>query len=239
MTSFDVISMPDPWEYPWYAAWDLAFHCVAIARVDPAFAKEQLLLLLREWYMHPNGQIPAYEWAFGDVNPPVHAWAALRVFEIDGGRDYDFLARVHAQAAAQLHLVGQPQGRRRQQRLRGRLPRAWTTSARSTGRRALPVAGVLEQSDGTGWMAMYALNLLEMALRAGRCTTGPTRTSPPSSSSTSRTSPTAAYEQGLWDDEDAFFYDVLRLPDGHAGAAEGALGGRPAAAGARPPCSAR
>ena len=73
MTSFDVISMPDPWEYPWYAAWDLAFHCVAIARVDPGFAKEQLLLLLREWYMHPNGQIPAYEWAFGDVNPPVHA----------------------------------------------------------------------------------------------------------------------------------------------------------------------
>ena len=86
--------MPDPWEYPWYAAWDLAFHCVAIARVDPGFAKEQLLLLLREWYMHPNGQIPAYEWAFGDVNPPVHAWAALRVFEIDGGRDFDFLARV-------------------------------------------------------------------------------------------------------------------------------------------------
>ena len=77
----DVISMPDKWEYPWYAAWDLAFHCVAFAHIDPAFAKEQLLLMLREWYMHPNGQIPAYEWAFGDVNPPVHAWAALRFTE--------------------------------------------------------------------------------------------------------------------------------------------------------------
>ena len=82
----DVISMPDTWEYPWYAAWDLAFHCVALAHVDPEFAKDQLLLICREWYMHPNGQLPAYEWAFGDVNPPVHAWAALRVFEIDGTR---------------------------------------------------------------------------------------------------------------------------------------------------------
>src|SRR5689334_2200738 len=94
MSSFDVISMPDPWEYPWYAAWDLAFQCVAIARVDPGFAKQQLLLLLKEWYMHPNGQLPAYEWALDDVNPPVHCWAALRVFELDGARDYDFLERV-------------------------------------------------------------------------------------------------------------------------------------------------
>ena len=79
--------MPDTWEYPWYAAWDLAFHCVALAHVDPEFAKEQLILLCREWYMHPNGQLPAYEWAFGDVNPPVHAWAALRVYEIAGDGD--------------------------------------------------------------------------------------------------------------------------------------------------------
>ena len=94
----DVISMPDPWEYPWYAAWDLAFHCVAIAHVDPRFAKQQLILMCREWYMHPNGQIPAYEWAFGDVNPPVHAWAALRVYRIErketGVGDFAFLARV-------------------------------------------------------------------------------------------------------------------------------------------------
>ena len=82
----DVISMPDKWEYPWYAAWDLAFHCVPLALVDPDFAKEQLMLMLREWYMHPNGQLPAYEWAFGDVNPPVHAWAAWRVYKIDKKR---------------------------------------------------------------------------------------------------------------------------------------------------------
>ena len=90
----DVISMPDKWEYPWYAAWDLAFHCVTLAHVDPEFAKSQLLLLCREWYMHPEGQLPAYEWSFDDVNPPVHAWAALRVFEIDGGWDHDFLEKV-------------------------------------------------------------------------------------------------------------------------------------------------
>ena len=86
--------MPDPWEYPWFAAWDLAFHCVTLAHIDPRFAKAQLVLLLREWYMHPNGQIPAYEWNFSDVNPPVHAWAALRVFELDGGTDFAFLARI-------------------------------------------------------------------------------------------------------------------------------------------------
>src|SRR5439155_3648151 len=94
----DVISMPDKWEYPWYAAWDLAFHCIPLALVDPAFAKDQLILMLREWYMHPNGQIPAYEWAFGDVNPPVHAWAAWRVYKIDKKRkgvgDRQFLERV-------------------------------------------------------------------------------------------------------------------------------------------------
>ncbi len=94
LNNADVISMPDKWEYPWYAAWDLAFHCVSLAHVDPEFAKSQLILLCREWYMHPNGQLPAYEWAFGDVNPPVHAWAALRVYEIAGDEDFDFLERI-------------------------------------------------------------------------------------------------------------------------------------------------
>ncbi|MBI4261341.1 MAG: glucosidase, partial [Actinobacteria bacterium] len=94
LSNHDGISMPDKWEYPWYAAWDLAFHCIALAHVDPGFAKDQLLLMCREWYMHPNGQLPAYEWAFGDVNPPVHAWAALRVFQIDGSRDHEFLERI-------------------------------------------------------------------------------------------------------------------------------------------------
>ncbi|GAB3939720.1 hypothetical protein GCM10027614_22340 [Micromonospora vulcania] len=212
MTSFDVISMPDPWEYPWYAAWDLAFHCVSIARVDPGFAKEQILLLLREWYLHPNGQIPAYEWAFGDVNPPVHAWAALKVFEIDGGRDYEFLARV-------MHKL--------------LLNFTWWVNRKDTGGNnvfeggflgldnvgpfdrsaALPVAGVLEQSDGTGWMAMYALNLLDMAIVLAEHDRTWVDTATKFFEHFAYIA-AAAYEQGLWDDEDAFFYDVLRLADG-------------------------
>ncbi|MCA2218533.1 MGH1-like glycoside hydrolase domain-containing protein [Jidongwangia harbinensis] len=213
MNSFDVVSMPDPWEYPWYAAWDLAFHVVTIARVDPGFAKSQLLLLLREWYMHPNGQIPAYEWAFGDVNPPVHAWAALKVFEIDGGRDFDFLARV-------MHKL--------------LLNFTWWVNRKDVGGNnvfeggflgldnvgpfdrsaALPVAGVLEQSDGTSWMAMYALNLLDMSIRLALH-------DPTYSDMATKFFEHfayiagAAYRQGLWDSEDCFFYDVLRLPDGH------------------------
>ena len=164
MNSFDVISMPDPWEYPWYAAWDLAFHCVAIARVDPAFAKEQLLLLLREWYMHPNGQIPAYEWAFDDVNPPVHAWAALRVFEIDGARDYDFLARVLHKLLLNFTWWVNRKDADGNNVFEGGFLGLDNVGPfdRSAPRCRWP--GVLEQSDGTAWMAMYALNLLEMAL---------------------------------------------------------------------------
>ena len=123
----DIISMPDEWEYPWYAAWDLAFHMLPMAIVDPDFAKEQLLLFCREWYMHPNGQLPAYEWAFNDVNPPVHAWAAWRVYKIDGARtgkkDTEFLERIFHKLLINFSLVGEPQGRRRAERLRGRLPR--------------------------------------------------------------------------------------------------------------------
>ena len=163
----DVISMPDKWEYPWYAAWDLAFHCIPLALVDSEFAKEQLVLLLREWYMHPNGQLPAYEWNFGDVNPPVHAWAALRVYRIDQQADAAAAigvprARV-PQAAAQFHLVGQPQGRRGEQHLRGRLPRA-RQHRRVRSQQPLPGGAHLEQSDGTSWMAMYTLNLLAIAM---------------------------------------------------------------------------
>jgi hypothetical protein len=213
MNSFDVISMPDAWEYPWYAAWDLAFHVVTIARVDPAFAKSQLLLLLREWYMHPNGQIPAYEWAFGDANPPVHAWAALRVFEIDGGRDHDFLARV-------MHKL--------------LLNFTWWVNRKDVGGNnvfeggflgldnvgpfdrsaALPVAGVLEQSDGTGWMAMYALNLLDMSIRLALHDRTYSEMATKFFEHFAYIAE-AAYRQGLWDSEDSFFYDVLRLPDGH------------------------
>ncbi|MEU8658227.1 MGH1-like glycoside hydrolase domain-containing protein [Actinoplanes philippinensis] len=213
MNSFDVISMPDPWEYPWYAAWDLAFHCVSIARVDPGFAKSQLLLLLREWYMHPNGQIPAYEWSFSDVNPPVHAWAALQVFKIDGGRDFDFLSRV-------MHKL--------------LLNFTWWVNRKDVGGNnvfeggflgldnvgpfdrsaALPVAGVLEQSDGTGWMAMYALNLLDMAILLALHDRAYEDMATKFFEHFTYIAE-AAYRQGLWDEEDSFFYDVLRLPDGH------------------------
>ena len=119
--------MPDKWEYPWYAAWDLAFHTVALALVDPEFAKDQLVLFLREWYMHPNGQIPAYEWAFGDVNPPVHAWAAWRVYKIDkrirGAGDRRFLERVFQKLLLNFNWWVNRKDARGQERLPGRLPR--------------------------------------------------------------------------------------------------------------------
>jgi hypothetical protein len=163
MHAADVISMPDPWEYPWFAAWDLAFHCVAVARVDPEFAKSQLLLLLRDWYLHPDGQIPAYEWAFGDVNPPVHAWAALRIFDIDGRRDHAFLARI-------LHklLLNFTWWVNRKDNDGNNVFEGGFLGLDNIGpfdrSAALPVAGELEQSDGTGWMAMYALNMLEISV---------------------------------------------------------------------------
>ena len=152
----DVISMPDKWEYPWYAAWDLAFHCVPLALVDAEFAKEQLVLMLREWYMHPNGQLPAYEWAFGDVNPPVHAWAAWRVYKIDEKRTRRRRPRLPRarlpQAAAQLHLVGEPQGRRGQATSSRAASSASTTSASSTAaRRCRPAATSSSRTAPAGW----------------------------------------------------------------------------------------
>jgi hypothetical protein len=219
----DVISMPDKWEYPWYAAWDLAFHCVPLALVDSDFAKEQLTLLLREWYMHPNGQLPAYEWALGDVNPPVHAWSAWRVYKIEqkrrGKGDLKFLERVFHKLLLNFTW--------------------WVNRKDSEGMNVfqggflgldnigvfdrsapLPTGGHLEQSDGTSWMAMYSLNMLAIAMELAKHN--------------------AAYEDvaskfwehflniahamsggrlhggeghDLWNEEDGFFYDVLHLPD--------------------------
>jgi hypothetical protein len=218
----DVLSMPDKWEYPWFAAWDLAFHCIALSLIDADFAKDQLSLMLREWYMHPNGQMPAYEWAFGDVNPPVHAWAAWRVYKIDqrrnGGRgDVKFLESVFHKLMMNFTW--------------------WVNQKDSDGlnifeggflgldnigvfdRSApLPIPGLIEQSDGTSWMAMYTLNMLTIASELARTN--------------------VAYEdiaskfwehflyishamthicpdgKGLWDSEDGFFYDVLYSPSG-------------------------
>ena len=132
--------MPDPWEYPWYAAWDLAFHCVALAHVDPTFAKDQLILLCREWYMHPNGQLPAYEWAFGDVNPPVHAWAALRVFEIDGGTRLRLPRAASSTSCCSTSPGGSTARTPTATTCSRAASSASTTSARSTARRRCPSA---------------------------------------------------------------------------------------------------
>src|SRR5581483_4115938 len=203
--------MPDTWEYPWYAAWHLAFHCIALAHVDAEFAKSQLILLCREWYMHPNGQLPAYEWAFGDVNPPVHAWAALRVFEIDGSQDVEFLERVFHKL-----LLNFTWWVNRKDSEGNNLFEGGFLGLDNIGpfdRSALPVAGRLEQSDGTSWMAMYCQNLLEMALVLAR------------HDETYEDLATKFFEhfsliasalnaKGLWDEEDGFYHDLLHLADG-------------------------
>ena len=164
--------MPDGWEYPWFAAWDLAFHMLPMALVDPDFAKDQLLLLTREWYQHPNGQLPAYEWSFSDVNPPVHAWAAWRVYKIDrrmnGKPDRDFLAPDLPEAPAELHLVGQSQGHRGPQRLPGRLPRAGQHRRRSTGpRRSRSPATSARPTARRGWASTRS-SMLAIALELAR-----------------------------------------------------------------------
>jgi hypothetical protein len=219
----DVISMPDKWEYPWYAAWDLAFHCVALAIVDADFAKDQLTLLLREWYMHPNGQLPAYEWAFGDVNPPVHAWAAWRVYKIEqkrrGSGDLKFLERVFHKLLLNFTWWVNRKDAEGMNVFQGGF--LGLDNIGVFDRSApLPTGGHLEQSDGTSWMAMYSLNMLAIALELARHD--------------------AAYEdvaskfwehflniahamsggrlhggdgQDLWDEEDGFFFDVLHTPD--------------------------
>lgn len=211
MDAYDVISMPDPWEYPWFAAWDLAFHTAVLAHIDPPFAKYQLLLMLREWYSHPNGAMPAYEWNFDDVNPPVHAWAALRVFAIDGATDYEFLAKVFQKLLMNftwwLNRVD-PDG--------NHLFAGGFLGLDNIGpinRSSLPEGWRLEQSDGTAWMAFYSLTMLRIAMEL--------------------TDHDHAYGDmalrflehfalilggidagGLWDPADGFFYDRLLVP-GH------------------------
>jgi hypothetical protein len=222
LNNHDVISMPDSWEYPWYAAWDLAFHCVALAHIDARYAKDQLILLGREWYMHPNGQLPAYEWNFGDVNPPVHAWAALRVFEIDwqarrvvgdsGGPDFDFLERVFHKLLLNFTWWVNRKDTEGQNVFEGGFLGLDNIGLFDRSR-PLPVAGHLEQSDGTAWMAMYCLNLLEMALLlAGHDKVYEDVASKFFEHFTYIA--TAMSSQGLWDDEDGWFYDVVHLDDG-------------------------
>jgi hypothetical protein len=217
----DVVSMPDKWEYPWYAAWDLAFHAIALALVDPDFAKDQLVLFLREWYMHPNGQLPAYEWAFGDVNPPVHAWAAWRVYKIEkrirGVADRRFLERVFQKLLLNFTWWvnrKDPEGKN--------VFEGGFLGLDNIGifdRSApLPAGGRLDQSDATAWVGMFCLNMLAIALELAE-------DNPAYEDMASKFLEHFVYiahamnDMGgegieLWNEEDGFFYDVLHTPDG-------------------------
>jgi hypothetical protein len=221
LNNADIVSMPDKWEYPWYASWDLAFHCIPLALIDPDFAKHQLVLLTREWYMHPNGQIPAYEWAFSDVNPPVHAWAAWRVFQIDrkqhgGHGDLEFLERVFHKLMLNFTWWVNRKDAHGRNIFQGGFLGLDNIGVFDRSSK-LPTGGYINQSDGTSWMAMYALNLMRIALElaehnhvyediaskffehflgiaeamSSMCSDG----------------------GGLWDEGDQFFYDVLNLPE--------------------------
>jgi len=217
LNNADIISMPDKWEYPWYAAWDLAFHTIPLAMIDPEFAKHQLLLLTKEWYMHPNGKLPAYEWAFSDVNPPVHGWATWRIYKIDqklqGKSDRKFLEEVFHKLLLNFTW--------------------WVNKKDSNGNNIfqggflgmdnigvfdrsahLPTGGHIEQSDGTSWMAMFTLNMMRMALELAK------------ENATYQSLATKFFEHflyiagairhegiDLWNEEDGFFYDVLHTPD--------------------------
>jgi hypothetical protein len=217
----EVISMPDTWEYPWYAVWDLAFHCVSFAGIDPDFAKQQLDLITREWYMHPNGQLPAYEWAFSDVNPPVHAWATWRVYKIDrkakGEADYSFLERIFHKLLINF---------------------TWWVNKKDTGGRnlfqggflgldnigvfdrsaPLPFSGLINQSDGTSWMGMYSLNMmliaLELALKNDVYEDIASKFFEHFLEIAGAMTNIAGKGFGLWDDDDQFYYDVLELQNG-------------------------
>jgi len=217
----DVLSMPDKWEYPWFAAWDLAFHTIALSLVDPDFAKEQLILLLREWYMHPNGQLPAYEWAFGDVNPPVHAWAAWRVYKIEkrirGRADRGFLERVFHKLLLNFTWWVNRKDPDGMNVFQGGFLGLDNIGVFDRSQ-PLPTGGHLEQSDGTSWMGMYCLNMLAMALELAR-------ENPAYEDVASKffehfvhiahaINVHGAEGLALWDEEDGFFYDAIHLPTG-------------------------
>jgi mannosylglycerate hydrolase MGH1-like protein len=218
----DVLSMPDKWEYPWFAAWDLAFHVVTLATIDPDFAKRQLLLLTREWYMHPNGQLPAYEWAFDDVNPPVHAWAALRVFRIEkemyGRADTQFLERVF-----QKLLMNFTWWLNRKDADENDIFQGGFLGLDNIGvfdRSAeLPTGGHIDQADGTSWMGMYCMNMLSIALELALEMPAYEDIASKFFEHFLRIAEAMNHvgenDIGLWDDEDGFYYDVLHLPNGH------------------------
>ena len=212
--AFDVMSMPDTWEYPWFAAWDLAFHCIALVHIDPAFAKYQLSLLCREWFQNPNGALPAYEWDFNDVNPPVQAWAALEVFAIDGGRDFDFLSRIFDKL-----LVNFTWWVNREDANGSNLFEGGFMGLDNIGpidRSHLPVRGLLEQSDATGWMAGYALSMATIAAILHGSGQRPALDLVQKFLEHFAGISEALEAVGLWDEGDGFFYDRILLADGSA-----------------------
>jgi hypothetical protein len=212
--AFDIMSMPDKWEYPWFAAWDLAFHCVALAHLDPAFAKYQLILVCREWFQHPDGALPAYEWDFGDVNPPVHAWAALEVFVIDGGRDLDFLSRVFDKL-----LINFTWWINREDEGGNNVFEGGFLGLDNIGpidRSHLPVGGTLEQSDATGWMAFYAISMATIATVLYRSGHRPGTDLAVKFLEHFAAIADAIDSQGLWDESVGLYLDRIITPDGTA-----------------------
>jgi hypothetical protein len=215
MFNRDVLSMPDKWEYPWFAAWDLAFHLVALARVDPTSAKQQLLLLLREWYMHPNGQLPAYEFDFGDTNPPVHAWAAWRVYKIAaarGCRDLGFLERAFQKLLLNFTWWVNRKDARGKHLFAGGFLGLDNIGVFDRSR-PLPGGGSLEQADGTAWMAFFCTTMLAIAFELAQH--NPVYEDIASKFFEHFIAIVDAMNSlggtGLWDEEDGFYYDQLRI----------------------------
>jgi hypothetical protein len=222
LNNADIISMPDKWEYPWYASWDLAFHCISLSLIDPSFAKQQLITLTHDWYMHPNGQLPAYEWAFSDVNPPVHAWSTWRVYEIEkrnnnGVGDTQFLEIVFHKL-----LINFTWWVNRKDEEGNNIFEGGFLGMDNIGlynrNETLPDGAYLEQSDGTSWMAMYSLNLMRIALELAKSNTVyedlATKFFEHFLYIAEAIESMGENNEGLWDDEDQFFYDGLKLRDG-------------------------
>ncbi|MCB9109133.1 MAG: glucosidase [Anaerolineales bacterium] len=221
LNNFDVVSMPDKWEYPWFAAWDLAFHCLPLVMVDADFAKRQLELMTREWYMHPNGQLPAYEWAFGDVNPPVHAWATWRVYKIDakqsGRPDRAFLEGMFHKLLLNFTWWVNRKDVDGNNIFQGGFLGLDNISIFDRSA-ALPTGGHIDQSDGTSWMGAFCLTMLKIALELAQ--ENPvyqdiaTKFFEHFLSIAKAMTDRAGEGHSLWDETDGFFYDSLHLPDG-------------------------
>lgn len=221
LVNFDIISMPDKWEYPWYASWDLAFHCLALAHVDPDFAKRQLLLMTREWYMHPNGQLPAYEWCFSDANPPVHAWAAGSVFLVDklmqGKGDRAFLEGIFHKLLLNFTWWVNRKDRDGRNLFQGGFLGMDNISLFDRSH-PLPVGGHIDQSDGTAWMAFYCIVMMKFALVLAKDNPIYQDSATKFFEHFLRIAHAMSYRGerafSLWNETDGFFYDALHLPNG-------------------------